>query len=333
MKYLAGLLLTFMLINQAAATDLCEASCQLTITFPAGGSIAANEDMVITFGSGGILDLGITGTINSNPQPPTTDFSAGGQLLLAKGESISFDEGGALFSGTGGNMTYTDMTFASAGGASLTAVGDNAAIVIDNLTITGGLNITLIAGSIAVNGTLTVTSGSTLNLVADTGASTASVCSLQDAGGIVLSSGTGAIDTADSCSTISDILSLAEGSLSVLTADPNALLVVSGSVVILPIIEPVDVTLNIQELTPSQLSSLPDDTALPTDDGKTCRMISGQCIAASGVEYIVVEGKLVPVAEGGSIEPSADGAGRLGAVILVLLTALPAVFRVRSRGG
>lgn len=328
MKYLAGLLLTFVLINHAAATVLCEASCQLTITFPEGGSIAANEQMILTFGSGGVLDLGATGTINSNPQPISTDYSTGGQLLLAKGEGISFDAGGSLILGAGGNIEYTDMTFASTGGASLSATGgSNPVIVIDNLTISGGLNITLIAGSISVAGNLTVTSGSALNLVADTGASTASICSLQDAGGVVLSSGAGTIGTTDSCSTISDNLSLAEGSLSVLTTDPNAVLVIDDNVIIQQVIEPGEITLDIQGLTQSLLSSLPDDTELPTDDGNICTLISGQCIAASGVEYIVVEGKLVPASEDNSAVSSSADSGGVGPVCLLTLVVLLSLCR------
>lgn len=84
------------LSNSVFATNLCESNCELTITFPSGGSIEAVNAIIFSFGTGGILDLGETGTINSVIQPSSIDYSSGDTLSLAAGESISFDINGSL---------------------------------------------------------------------------------------------------------------------------------------------------------------------------------------------------------------------------------------------
>lgn len=326
MKYLAGLLFAFLLHTNVGATVLCDASCELAITFPAGGSITADEGMLITFGSGGILNLGAAGTINTNPQPLGSDYSSGGQLLLAKGDSINFDVDGLLLLGDGGNIYYTAITVSSSGAASLSAVDNSESIVIDNLTISGGLNITFVAKNISVTGELIISSGSTLNLIADTDEPGTSVCSIQDPSGVVLTSGSGSIDTTDSCNTISSDLSLSTDVVNIGVIDPNATLVLDSSAITLtPVIELGDLTIDLKTLTQELLSSLPDDIELPTDDGNTCTMVSGECVTATGVKYVVVSGKLVPAA---TTNAASDGAGEVSVTSVIVMLFFLLFFRL-----
>ena len=99
-----------------------------------------------TFGVGGALNLGVAGTINTNPQPASTDFSAGGVLPLAAGDSITFGSGAYLILGSQGNIDYTNMTIDTSGGARLVANELLDIIVIKTLRITGGGSITFDAG-------------------------------------------------------------------------------------------------------------------------------------------------------------------------------------------
>ena len=106
MKSILTTIFLFLFANSVFAANLCDTSCNLTITFPGGGSIEATEALAFTFGTGGVLDLGATGTINTAVQPSSTDFSTGGTLALAVGESITFDAGGSLDLGTGGAIDF-----------------------------------------------------------------------------------------------------------------------------------------------------------------------------------------------------------------------------------
>jgi hypothetical protein len=111
MRYLTALFFAFLFSHNVLADNLCDASCELTITFPDGGSIEATEALIITFGIDGTLNLGTTGTVNSNPQPADIDFSAGGSLPFAQGESITFGDNGSITLGAGGNIDYSNMLF------------------------------------------------------------------------------------------------------------------------------------------------------------------------------------------------------------------------------
>ena len=158
MKSLFSLIFLFLLSNSAFAANLCDTSCNLTISFPAGGSIEATEALTFTFGTGGVLDLGATGTINTVVQPASTDFSTGGTLVLAAGESISFDAGGSLDLGTGGNLDYSNIMLTTEGDIDIQSIGGTESILLNSITIVGagiltitGLNINIV-GSILTDG-------------------------------------------------------------------------------------------------------------------------------------------------------------------------------------
>lgn len=241
MKYLASLLFSLLFNHSINATILCDASCELIISFPEGGSIVADETVLLTFGTDGFINLGATGTVNTNPQPVSTNYATGGMLLLGKGESITFDNDGSLVLGTGGNIEYTAITINSAGGASLTAVENIEEIFINNLTLSGGINLTFSAKTLTVSGNLIIDVNSTLTLIAESDALVPSVCSVHDAtSGVTLS--TGHINTADNCNTIANNLSLSAGELTVVAIDPNANLITTGSITIVE--DPTAVDLN-----------------------------------------------------------------------------------------
>lgn len=233
MRYLTGFIFSLFIVNSALATDfvdLCNESCDMLVTFPDGGSIVADENLTLIFGTGGELNLGDTGTVNVNPQPLNLDFSTGGSLALAKGESITFDTGGSIVLGDGGNINYTNITINSSGGASLKAVGNPEKIVINNVTISGGLNITFEAKVIEVIGTFAINTDSALTLIAETGGLSPTVCDVQDTtNGVTLTAGS-SIDTSGSCNTISSDLSLDAGVLTPIVIDPNATLTSNATI-------------------------------------------------------------------------------------------------------
>jgi len=307
MRYLAAFFFTLLFSHNVFADNLCHASCELTITFPGGGSIEAVEALTLTFGDGGVVNDGSA----------TTGYAAGDSVVLLAGESITFGTEGLLTLGAGGNITYTDMRFITTGGASIKAVGGSRTITIANLVISGGLNITLDAINIVVNGNLNLDSGGTLNLIADTGAIEPAVCSIQDpaAGTLTLSSST-PILTTGTCSNIATILSIGPTVFTVGTIDPNATLTGTGTITLTPTIGGGGViTLEPQALTPELLLTFPDGTDLQTDDGNTCTLTAGECVAATGAKYVVVGGKLVP-------EASGDGNAALGWFLLLLASCL-----------
>ena len=301
MKYLAGLFFSFLFTHNVFADSLCDASCELIITFPDGGSIEATESLTITFGTGGVLNPGAAGTVNANPQPADIDFSAGGSLPLAQGESITFDSNASIALGVGGNIDYSNMLLNSTGGASIKAVGGTGTITIANLVVSGGLNITLDAINIVINGAITLEPDGTLNVIADTGAIVPSVCSIQDpAAGTLTLTGATPIVTTGTCNTISGVLTLPVDTLSVGTIDPNVTLTAIGTITLTPIVGGVG-PLQPVTLTQAFLAALPDGSELSTEDGNTCTVTAGECVTATGAKYVVVDGRLVPATEGSGV--------------------------------
>lgn len=126
MKYLAGLLLPLLFASNVFATNLCDSSCDLSITFPDGGSIAAVETFTITFGDGGFVN---NGTV-------ITGYSAGDILSIPAGESIDFQNNGSFELG-GGNIDYSDILIMSNGVMDLAAIDGNRKVLIYDMTLLG----------------------------------------------------------------------------------------------------------------------------------------------------------------------------------------------------
>jgi len=138
MKHLIFFLLFLSSINLAFAQNWCDPSCNLSISFPEGGSIDATEALTLTFSQNGLLDLGEAGTINASVQPANTNYSNGGELSLSVGESITFGKGGLLELGSEGNINTTYLNISTTGDVSIIATGS---VEIDSISTQGNLNI------------------------------------------------------------------------------------------------------------------------------------------------------------------------------------------------
>ncbi len=137
----------------AANSSLCDASCNLTISFPDGGAITAVEPLTIVFGESGFINDGAT----------TTGYSAGDTVSLAAGKSLSFAAGGMLDLGAAGNIEYTSMRIDTSGEIDITAVGGAEQITIQDLELTGG-TLTLNSTTV-VMGVLTISGDMLINAV------------------------------------------------------------------------------------------------------------------------------------------------------------------------
>ena len=163
MRFLASVFCALLFSANLSATMLCDNSCDLSISFPDGGEIQATESLTLNFGSAGALELGDTGTVNTNPQPADLDYSSGGTLLLNKGDSISFDVNGSIVLGEGGNIDYSAMRVNSSGQLNVKAVGGSETLVIQNLQLGTDLVVILEAAVIRIVGEFTLTSNVTFN--------------------------------------------------------------------------------------------------------------------------------------------------------------------------
>ena len=153
MKSLFILIFFILFSHSSLATNLCDTSCKLSISFPTGGTIEATEALTFTFGIDGALDLGETGTINTAIQISSTEFSAGDQLTLSKDESISFDAGGSLNLSVGGNLDYSNITIIS-DGVVILAVDVIKALNLNNISFIGTGSLVVTVTTIETNGSL-----------------------------------------------------------------------------------------------------------------------------------------------------------------------------------
>jgi len=163
MKLPASVLFALLFSGNLSAVMLCDDSCELSISFPEGGELQATEALTLSFGTGGVLEPGATGTLNTNPQPADTDYSNGGTLLLNQGDSISFDVNGSMLLGEGGNIDYSAMRVNSSGQLSLKAVGGSETLHIEKLELGTDLVAILEAAVIRVEGEFTLSSNVTVN--------------------------------------------------------------------------------------------------------------------------------------------------------------------------
>ena len=233
MKSLFSFIFLFLFANSAFAANLCDTSCNLTISFPSGGSIEATEALTFTFGTGGVLDLGATGTVNTAVQPASIDFSAGGSLSLAVGESITFDAGGSLDLGTGGAIDYTSITVTTDGVFDLQIDSVADFVYVGDIAIvgTGTLQITLTGsnletGSLSTGGDLIITSTGSIDavgVIVVSGATTLSGSTItatnvgNDFQGLVSFSSADYISLVDSSSFTDSCTTSSDGSLTIST--------------------------------------------------------------------------------------------------------------------
>jgi len=95
-------------VNAVQAEVICEPDCYIGFHFESGGSIIAHSPMRFIYAPGSEITLGTTGTVNSAIQPASLDFSAGGELNLAAGESITFGIRGFFNLAEGSNLEADD---------------------------------------------------------------------------------------------------------------------------------------------------------------------------------------------------------------------------------
>ena len=142
-------------VTTVFADNLCEPSCNFSVSFPDGGSITAVEPLVFTFAVDGVLNLGTTGAVNAAVQPVSLDFSSGGFLTLAKGESITFSSGGLLETGQEGNLNYSDIEIDT---TDIVTVNEWFApysnVFVYNFALTGPSTIHIYADELIIDGVL-----------------------------------------------------------------------------------------------------------------------------------------------------------------------------------
>ena len=133
MKYLSGFLLPLFFTSNLFASNLCDSSCELTITFPDGGSIEAVESLTVTFGDGGYVNDGVV----------VTGFSEGDTLSLVPEEGIVFQANGSFHLGDGGNIDYSDVVIITNGFMDLAAVQGSEEVLVQNITLLGDAILTI----------------------------------------------------------------------------------------------------------------------------------------------------------------------------------------------
>ena len=127
MKYFVGYFLSLIFASNLFASNLCDSSCNLSITFPDGGSIEAVKTLTVTFGDGGYVNDGVV----------MTEYSAGDALSLAAGEAINFQANGSFEIGTGGNIDYSNILIVSNGVMNLAAIGNSEKVLIQDMILLG----------------------------------------------------------------------------------------------------------------------------------------------------------------------------------------------------
>lgn len=187
---------TFSLAN---ADNLCDASCALTITFPDGGAIIADQEMTITFGDGALIDTAAT----------QTAYVMGNTYSLNSGESLLFGANGSFDIGDSGNVDYTELTIQTNGEMTIAAHGGSESIYIrDDQTLNIEGNLTFIFNSsLVLGGELKGEGNATLNFQSSEGTISSQLLTGTD---ITLSSSTNSNLTinASNINTLSSDLSL-----------------------------------------------------------------------------------------------------------------------------
>lgn len=314
--------------------------------------LEAREALSITFGTVGELNLGENGTINSNLQPSSLDFSSAGELQLVAGDSITFGQGGLINLGTsGGNINYTDLLVHSTGYLQVEAAGGENSLTFEKVSFVGDLDVYVAAELLVINSELQKISDNSAMLILnagavenygvmslsntdlvildETGSGEVTACEIQNSGNeleiqavtipvLDVSSETGCQQYAESLSSSIGTVTVAENGLiqvGELTLNPAP-----GNVVVDLNNDVGDFNLEVQSLTQELLSDLPDGTSLPTENGNGCVMSEGRCYDSSGQEYVVVDGELVSENNSG---------GLLSPITTGLLLSLLLAFRLR----
>ena len=225
---LTAFIVSLLGMNVSNASNLCDAACSITISFPTGGSIVAVETATITFGDGGLVD-----TVDT-----VTAYLSGDTILLNAGESLEFGSGGSFDIGDMGNIDYTNISITTSGDISIEATsgigqigtteGGTLSIVADgHTTITGSL---IIISGLIKSEFITIESTGDLIFVDNDPVSNDPVnCEIPVPAEITVSATISngiTIDSTDRCDTINNILTPSiiqtggSGSVAINTPDP-----------------------------------------------------------------------------------------------------------------
>jgi len=338
MRYLAGLFFTLLFTHNVVAGNLCDATCEFTITFPEGGSIEAVEALTFTFGDGGFVNDGVV----------TTGYSAGETMSLAITEVLMFQAGGSIDLGIGGNLDYSSVAVTTSG-IMVTRVEEPDKVQIYNIEFNGGsfelfgyteLSGTLSGsgGTISMSGSVNFISGSINHdlVLNDSGTliwDDPNGCSISPATGTVtisntaVSSGvTPVTNTSCTMTLTAGVFTIGDSGLGVTEVNGVAIdsnvsnITFTGGIFELTPVSVASVgPLQVTSLTQEFLATLPDGISLPTDDGNTCTVTAGECFTDAGAKYVVVDGKLV--------EPALDGSGLINLAGLFAIFVLLSTFR------
>ena len=185
---------TLTLVTTPVPVPLCDTSCDLTISFPNGGTLTATEELTFTFGVGGVINLGEGGSVNVAVQPASLVFSTGGTLTLDVGESITFGVGGFINTVSGGDFNYTDIEVTTDVDFEVLLDEGSTQINVSKIVASGGGSLTITAdgvvniiGSLSVDGEISITSSSAISQTSS-GIITADSLSTVSSGGTTLSS-------------------------------------------------------------------------------------------------------------------------------------------------
>lgn len=255
-KISAVFLSVMLFVNTANAQIICDPSCSVSIVFNPAGSLQAVEAMEFTFSAASELNLGATGTINTAVQPASMDFSAGGTLSLAAGDSITFGDNGFLSMASGSNINASSFN------------------VVNGSVIINAASAVTLSGLISVDGELSITTQG-LILVSDVQVSNDLLISSANPANSVILGGSGNIIIGSTGSiTIDGSIIPSIGTISINDLSPQF------SAVQL-------------ESQPLEDLSILEGYEINALDGTLCTVSGAECIAANGDVYRLVDGDLI----------------------------------------
>lgn len=325
MKILLLVLVLFSLIPSAYAENLCDESCEFSVTFPQGGRLEAIDELTLTFGPDGELILGTAGTVNTAIPPLSVDFSSAGTLVLSAGESITFGSGGALVLGTGGYIDGLSYNLYTTGDICIDSSGE-----IKNFNNTNG-NIYLTGGNQTINFTCGWNASGTQSLASPSSALNSTITSgvnLNLANSTIIS-GTGSILVPQSATlTIGDVEAVVVGDF--LLSSGSGVIDTSNTGIIYSNTE---LASPLPELEFQPLSSFFDTLnglELTTSDGGICQVTAPECVTDDGTIYVLsTEGNLVKK-EAANDSSASGNSGSTGLPMTGLLMIVLVLFSARK---
>lgn len=152
------LILSLFASSSSLAADLCNPYCEISISFPEGGSLQALEGPVILkFDDSGLLDTGLA----------STAYSQGETYTINSGEQLDFSNGGQVVLGPQGNIDFTHIIVESSGEFRIKTETDATEITIADgqvLEINADFSLIIESGTLTLADTLNIGSGSSLVL-------------------------------------------------------------------------------------------------------------------------------------------------------------------------